>query len=471
MTSIARRRPTVFGRDEELAAGDRYLDALRNGSASLLLEGEPGIGKTTVWSEICARGTARGQLVLMSRPVRSETELPFAGLTDLVGERATTLLPRLPRPQRRALEVALLLVEPDPSEAVGALAASAGFLSILSLLSTESPVIVAIDDLQYLDRPSLRILSFATRRLGMLRVGLLGTIRVPSPLDPAVPLLDLGVAADQVRLGPLTTASLYHVIDEQLGLSLPRPTFDHDRWRLGWQSDHRAGARASARRWQAILHRHVAASDPQDLNRLVDRRVEALPPLTRRALLRCAALARPTADLVSVRDLAPALDDDFVAIEDDGRTGSRIRCSPARSTRPRRRSVAPTSTVGRRGASPIPTSERSTRRSPRPGAMADWRFGSMRWRNGHGGGVPLRWPPSSRNAPSREHRSTIARRSWQGGYARPSTTSAPGTSSAQPRSRTMSCRTRPTPRSGPAPTGSPPRSPTARASGARQPHA
>ena len=59
MTSIGASRPGVIGRDDDLAAGDRFLDALDGGSATLVLEGEPGIGKTTVWSEIRTRALAR----------------------------------------------------------------------------------------------------------------------------------------------------------------------------------------------------------------------------------------------------------------------------------------------------------------------------------------------------------------------------------------------------------------------------
>ena len=106
MTSIGASRPGVIGRDDDLAAGDRFLDALDGGSAMLVLEGEPGIGKTTIWSEIRARALARGHTVLTSQPVQSETELPFAGLLDLLGEHLD-LLVELPGPQRRALEIAL----------------------------------------------------------------------------------------------------------------------------------------------------------------------------------------------------------------------------------------------------------------------------------------------------------------------------------------------------------------------------
>jgi len=317
MTSDAGHRPAVVGRDDELAVGDRFLGAIETGPASLFLEGEPGIGKTTVWIEIAARARARGHLVLTSRPVRSETELPFAGLMDLVGDRAD-LLAELPKPQRRALEIAIVQAEPDPTETVRALATSAGFLSILALLAAESPVVVAIDDLQWLDPSTLRVVGFSARRLESLRVGLLAAVRVASALDPYVPRVDLGVNVERLALGPLPMASLYHVVERQLGLSLQRSALV--------RIDAASGGNpilalelARARGEQGLPAADGRLPVPSNLTALVSRRVSGLPEATRRALLQCAALARPTVDLVSAQTLEPAVEDGLVTIEGDGR--------------------------------------------------------------------------------------------------------------------------------------------------------
>jgi DNA-binding CsgD family transcriptional regulator len=314
--AVSERRSEIIGRAAELLTGDRFLDALAVGPARLLLEGEPGIGKTTIWAEICARARTRGYTVLATRPVGSGTELPFAGLLDLLGDHLG-LLTRLPDPQRRALEIALVRADPDPSESIGALATSAGFLSLLSLLSDGAAVLVAIDDLQWLDAPSSRVVGFGVRRLDALRVGLLGAVRVPSALDPTVPLVDLGVEADRLRLGPMSVASLYHLIDERLGVSLPR----HDLLRIDAASGGNAiVALEIARAWVRDPEtRHDVLPIPDTLSGLVSRRVGSLPEMSRRAMLISAALARPTTDLVGARNLQAAEDAGFLNIDANGR--------------------------------------------------------------------------------------------------------------------------------------------------------
>ena len=307
----------MIGRDDDLAAGDRFLDALDSGSATLVLEGEPGIGKTTVWSEIRARALARGHTVLTSQPVQSETELPFAGLLDLLGEHLD-LLGELPGPQRRALEIALTRVEPEPSETVRSIAASAGFHSLLIRMSRESPVVIAIDDLQWLDVPTFRVVSFAVRRLGSLRAGLLATVRVPSALDPGVRVIDIGVAADRLRLRPLSMANLDRLIDERLGYTLPR----YELARIEALSGGNAIvaleiARASTRDGHEPAD--FGGAIPEAVAGLVLGRVEQLPEPTRDALLQCAALSRPTTQLVDAANLEPAIAAGLVALDADDR--------------------------------------------------------------------------------------------------------------------------------------------------------
>ena len=100
----------VVGREPELAILDRFLDSIPAGPAALLLSGEAGIGKTTVWREGLDGARRRRYRTLSCGPVEAETRLSYAALGDLLEPVLEDALPTLPEPQRRALEVALLLV-------------------------------------------------------------------------------------------------------------------------------------------------------------------------------------------------------------------------------------------------------------------------------------------------------------------------------------------------------------------------
>src|SRR5205823_7553419 len=103
----------LFGRDAELSTVDAFLTEARSGSSALVLEGEPGIGKTTLWKEAAQRAEAGGFTLLTSRPTEAEAKLPFAALTDLLELVAETTFEGLPGLQRRALEAALLQADTD----------------------------------------------------------------------------------------------------------------------------------------------------------------------------------------------------------------------------------------------------------------------------------------------------------------------------------------------------------------------
>src|SRR5512132_2804970 len=101
----------VIGREAELAAVIQLLKVAGSGPAALVIRGEPGIGKTTIWHAAVARAVDASFTVVSCRPSSAETDLPYAGLADLfacVDERVTQALPA---PQRRALDVALLRVD------------------------------------------------------------------------------------------------------------------------------------------------------------------------------------------------------------------------------------------------------------------------------------------------------------------------------------------------------------------------
>src|SRR5512143_2639745 len=102
----------VVGREWELDSALRFLDQLEAGACAFLVDGEAGIGKTTLWQAAVAAAAERRLRVLSSRPVEAETALPFAALGDLLERVGDDVLGGLPGPQRAALEVALLRAAP-----------------------------------------------------------------------------------------------------------------------------------------------------------------------------------------------------------------------------------------------------------------------------------------------------------------------------------------------------------------------
>lgn len=165
----------VIGREREIEEARGLLVAAAEGSCALVLVGEPGIGKSTIWSAVVEEAEALGHRVLAARPSQAEAELPFAVLTDLFSRIDETAVGELPDVQRGALEQALR--RRSRPVAVDPTSVALGTLGTLRALAAARPTIVAIDDLQWIDAPSLRALVFALRRVREARVGLVGTVR------------------------------------------------------------------------------------------------------------------------------------------------------------------------------------------------------------------------------------------------------------------------------------------------------
>jgi DNA-binding CsgD family transcriptional regulator len=307
---------SVVGREAELAAVQEYL-AGEPAGRTLAIVGEPGIGKTTVWSEAVARARGREATVLVARPSESEAKLAFAGLADLLAGVPEARLAALPAPQRGALEVALLRMparRPPERRLVGT-----ALLSLLrELARTPGGVALAVDDLQWLDAPSAAAIGFALRRLGPEPVRALLAVRSGEAERSLVAELQHDERLVRVELGPLSVAALHRILSRELGRTFPRPTLV----RIGQLSDGNAlYALEIARRLQrADGHDLAELPVPESLQTLVAARVRALPAGTRAALLRAAALARPDLRLVDAAALAPAEEAGLVRIA----TGDRV---------------------------------------------------------------------------------------------------------------------------------------------------
>ena len=214
----------VVGRDEELASLLAFIDEEQAGDFALVLDGEVGIGKSTLWSAGVDQWRAQGLRALSSRPAEAEQGLALAGLGDLFEDVLDEVLPALPTPRRRALEVALLLEEADGVRA-DPRALGIATRGALEVLSQERPVLVAIDDIQWFDNPSTGALAFALRRLGTDRVRVLLARRLvddarPSGLEQALDARDVR----RLPVGPLTVGALHRVLRDQLDTSFARQT-------------------------------------------------------------------------------------------------------------------------------------------------------------------------------------------------------------------------------------------------------
>lgn len=151
----------IVGRGPELAAMERLLEA--SGPRAVVIEGEAGLGKSTLWERGVAAARRAGSIVLVARPAESERLLPYAALGDLVDPVLDRHAVSLPEVQRRALDAALLRGTSD--EPAESLAVARATLGLLRSAAEHGPVVVAIDDVQWLDPPSARTLEFVARRL------------------------------------------------------------------------------------------------------------------------------------------------------------------------------------------------------------------------------------------------------------------------------------------------------------------
>jgi DNA-binding CsgD family transcriptional regulator len=213
---------TLVGRETVLGDVADFVDALAVAPAALLLEGEPGIGKTTLWRSARSAVADRGHRVLAVTAVEGETDLPFVGLRDLLDEVAPDAAPDLPPPQRDALDAALLR-SADPRAVADQHAVCVAVLGVVRALAADEPLVIAVDDVGWLDRSSDRVLRYVVRRLTTERVGILATRR---PTGSAPPLgLDgppLDARLHHVMLGPLDRDAIHALLTGRYGLALPR---------------------------------------------------------------------------------------------------------------------------------------------------------------------------------------------------------------------------------------------------------
>lgn len=293
----------IIGRDVELARIEWLLDRGASAPCALLVEGTAGIGKSTLVTRAVEQARARDWKVLQCSPGRGETDYSNAGLADLIAE-----LPAIPDVQRRALAVATHRADADqPADPHLVAAATA---SVLRALAAQRPVLLVVDDIQWLDAATDAVLDFVTRRLADAPIAVLVARRVERSGAPPWGLdRTLGDEAfGQLWLAGLSEDELYDVVHRRLRQGLPQSVLA----RLHAIS---AGNPLMALEMAGVLAGQEALPDPgepwpvpESLARLIKPRLDALGQDARAVMLAASAMASPT-----VEGLRAALDEDVTA--------------------------------------------------------------------------------------------------------------------------------------------------------------
>lgn len=271
---------------------------------AVLIEGDPGIGKTTLWEAGAAAAEALNARVLSCRPAAAEVKLAFASLADLLSPLVDAEHVALPEPQRLALDVALLRASPSRAQpdqrAVGT-----AVQSLLAAAAADRRLVVAIDDLQWIDAASAAALGFALRRLTDSRVRVLAAARSGEPRA------DLGIQPERLRLAPLSLSGIHHVINAQVGHAFPRPALRRIAEASGGNPLYAVELARALDEVGTLPGPGEPLPVPSTLTALMEERIGRLDAPARRALLAAAALGDPTVALVTAAvgtDAGPGLD-------------------------------------------------------------------------------------------------------------------------------------------------------------------
>ncbi|HEY2201074.1 MAG TPA: AAA family ATPase, partial [Solirubrobacteraceae bacterium] len=202
----------LLGRGDEERLLASLLDEVATRGQALVFRGEPGIGKSRLLAYTARAARERGMSVLTTAGVQSEANLPFAGLHQLLRPVRGRAM-ELPTVQRDALDAAFGLTdEVAPEHYRIAMAA----LDLLSEVASDAPVLLVVEDAQWLDRPTSEILAFVARRIVSDPIVMLAAIRdgYPSVLG------EVGLPERRlVRLDDATAEALLDASAPELSLT------------------------------------------------------------------------------------------------------------------------------------------------------------------------------------------------------------------------------------------------------------
>lgn len=292
----------TVARADELARVRSTLSSDR--FSAVVLSGEAGIGKTTLWRAEVEDAERRGTLVLRARPTEAESRLSYAALADLLGPLLAEHLDAVPRPQARALQVALRLADPA-THPVDPHSIAAGALGVVRS-AARATTLVAVDDLQWLDRESSTVLEFVLRRSLDLDVHVLLSGRT-TPERPLPALLRSELDVEQLlelRARPMTVDEIHSVLLARTGTVPPHP----DLTRITEMSRGNPLLALELATRAPVGGTGAAGSPGDDLTRALTERHRQLPADTRLLLAAAAASSRPLVDVLDSAGFDDVLD-------------------------------------------------------------------------------------------------------------------------------------------------------------------
>lgn len=282
---------TLWGRQRETELVDGLVDPSGSDVDGLVVVGEPGIGKSSLWLRGVVSASRSGFQVLATTCVEAESEMPYAGLEDLFGGLLDEQGAVLPAPQRDALDGAFLRRSTDAE--ADSRTVAAGVLTLLRRALAAGPVLLAVDDLHWVDAETHTCLAYALRRLDDPRLRLLIATRDQSPLwrparedtDDAF-LTAIANRTQTLRLGPLPGEAIRRMLHDRRGVDLSPEESRHIALETGgnpfWALEFGRGRRGAA-----------TGGRPPALSRLVADRIADLEPEVVDAACLVAALGRP----------------------------------------------------------------------------------------------------------------------------------------------------------------------------------
>ena len=309
--------------------------------AAVLLTGDAGIGKTAIWESIVAQRRAAGDHVLISRATSAEARLPWVGMTDLLRAMPPDALGVAARPAAagaRCRVAASRRTRTGGTEALDERVVGTAFLSALQAAASTAPVLLAVDDLPYLDAASASAVAFALRRMeGPRAARLLATVRGD---DLRLPVLQ-GLPSDRcavIPVGPLTLGALFDLLQTRRGIRLARPLLLRVHETSGGNPLYALELARALDRLEISPKAGTPLPVPAGLNALVDARVRDLPVEVAEVVAATAAAWRVNADDQDPEAVEHAVAAGMVVVDEPAVVGGTAR-DPRSTPTPERSGV------------------------------------------------------------------------------------------------------------------------------------